>query len=54
MAGNTRSVSVIIPTLNEAGTTLAVAPLRLLAEPGGVLDRLQADGFEIVGPEWKA
>lgn len=47
-------VEAIDGALNEAGTTLAVAPLRLLAEPGGVLDRLQADGFEIVGPAWKA
>ena len=36
------------------GVTLAVAPLRLLAEPGGVLDGLEADGFDIVGPEWRA
>jgi hypothetical protein len=35
------------------GTTMGVAPIRLLAEEGGVLDSLQARGFEIVGPEWK-
>lgn len=34
--------------------TLAVAPTRLLAAPGGVLDRLEARGFEIEGPDWKA
>jgi hypothetical protein len=39
--------------LGQPGVTLAVAPLRLLAEPGGVLDGLEAEGFEIVGPEWK-
>ena len=46
-------VEAIDGALNEAGVTLAVAPLRMLAEPGGVLDRLQAEGFEIVGPAWK-
>lgn len=35
------------------GTTMGVAPVRLLAEEGGVLDSLKARGFEIVGPEWK-
>lgn len=35
------------------GTTLAVVPLRVLAERGGVLDQLDARGFDIAGPEWK-
>jgi uncharacterized protein YbaP (TraB family) len=35
------------------GTTLAVVPLRVLAESGGVLDQLDARGFDIAGPEWK-
>jgi hypothetical protein len=35
------------------GTTMGVAPIRLLAEEGGVLDSLVARGFEVVGPEWK-
>ena len=35
------------------GTTMGVAPIRLLAEEGGVLDSLKARGFEVVGPEWK-
>lgn len=39
--------------LAQDGTTLAVAPLRVLAEPGGLLDALEARGFEIVGPAWK-
>ena len=47
-------VEAIDGALNETGVTLAVAPLRLLAESGGVLDRLDAAGFEIVGPAWKA
>lgn len=40
--------------LREPGVTLAVAPLRVLAEAGGVLDRLQADGLEVRGPDWRA
>jgi uncharacterized protein YbaP (TraB family) len=35
------------------GVTLAVVPLRVLAESGGVLDQLDARGFIISGPEWK-
>jgi len=36
------------------GVTMGVAPIRLLADEGGVLDGLKARGFEVVGPEWKA
>lgn len=39
--------------LGQPGTTLAVAPLRLVAEPGGVLDRLEREGYEIEGPAWR-
>ena len=39
--------------LTQDGTTLAVVPLRVLAESGGLLDTLEARGFEIVGPAWK-
>ncbi len=35
------------------GVTMGVAPIRLLADAGGVLDALEARGFEVVGPEWK-
>ncbi|WP_017663810.1 TraB/GumN family protein [Porphyrobacter sp. AAP82] len=35
------------------GTTLAVVPLRVLAEEGGVLDQLSLRGFDIAGPPWK-
>ena len=35
------------------GVTMGVAPIRLLADEGGVLDGLEARGFEVVGPEWK-
>lgn len=35
------------------GVTLAVVPLRVLAEQGGVLDQLEARGLEIGGPDWR-
>ena len=35
------------------GVTMGVAPIRLLADEGGVLDALEARGFDVVGPEWK-
>ncbi|MBV7265287.1 TraB/GumN family protein [Erythrobacter sp. WH131] len=35
------------------GTTLAVVPLRVLAEQDGVLDELENRGFEIGGPNWR-
>ncbi len=37
----------------EPGVTLAVVPLRVLAETDGVLDRLEAQGLDISGPAWK-
>lgn len=39
--------------LTQTGVTMAVVPLGLLAESGGVLDRLEAQGAVIEGPEWK-
>lgn len=39
--------------LAETGITVAIAPLRLLAELNGVLDRLEAEGLEPIGPEWR-
>lgn len=39
--------------LRQPGTTLAVAPVRLLAEPGGVLDTLASAGLSISGPAWR-
>ncbi len=38
---------------NARGTTLAVVPLRVLAEERGVLDQLDARGFDIAGPVWR-
>lgn len=39
--------------LRQPGVTLAVVPLRVLAEGGGVLDRLKARGVVIKGPVWR-
>lgn len=46
--------AAVTGALAQDGVTLAVAPLRVLAEPDGVLDTLKAEGFEIVGPAWKS
>ncbi len=46
-------VDNIAQASTASGTTLAVVPLRVLAESGGVLDQLDARGFDIAGPEWK-
>ena len=45
--------AAIETALISPGVTMGVAPIRLLAEEGGVLDGLEARGFEVVGPEWK-
>ena len=39
--------------LAEAKVTMAVLSLRPLAERGGLLDELEAAGFDIQGPAWK-
>jgi uncharacterized protein YbaP (TraB family) len=39
--------------LTQSGVTLGVAQLKVLAEEGGVLDQLEAAGYEIEGPVWK-
>jgi len=46
--------AAIETALISPGVTMGVAPVRLLAEDGGVLDGLKARGFEIVGPAWRA
>ena len=40
--------------LAQPGVTMGVASLRILAEPGGVLDQLEAEGLDVRGPDWKA
>lgn len=34
-------------------TTMMVIPISIAAEPGGVLDQLEAQGLAVEGPEWK-
>jgi uncharacterized protein YbaP (TraB family) len=46
-------VDNITAAQGQSGVTLAVVPLRVLAEPDGVLDRLEAQGLDIAGPAWK-
>jgi hypothetical protein len=55
VGGELRSIWVdrIAEASAANGTTLAVVPLRVLAEGGGVLDQLDARGFNIAGPPWK-
>lgn len=50
----TQWVEAIDRAAGEDGVTLAVVPLRVLAEPDGVLDLLVRRGFDIRGPEWRA
>lgn len=46
-------VGMIAQASTSEGVTLAVVPLRVLAEPEGVLDSLEAQGFLIGGPDWR-
>lgn len=46
-------VSMISAASEQSGVTLAVVPLRVLAERDGVLDQLEARDFSIGGPDWK-
>ena len=43
----------VAKALSQPDVTLAVAPLNVLAESGGVLDQLKAQGLEIDGPVWR-
>jgi hypothetical protein len=47
-------VALIEGAVATMGVTLAVVPLRVLAEPDGVLDQLDARGAVIYGPQWRA
>ncbi|MEZ5694225.1 MAG: TraB/GumN family protein [Altererythrobacter sp.] len=44
---------IIADAAKDSGLTLAVVPLRVLAEKDGVLDQLEARDFPIIGPEWR-
>ena len=46
-------VDAIDRAAGAEGVTLAVAPLRVLAEEDGVLDRLVRKGFDVRGPAWR-
>lgn len=45
-------VGAIRDATAQPGVTLAVVPLRILAEKDGVLDQLKAQGLAISGPAW--
>lgn len=45
-------VGAIRDATAQPGVTLAVVPLRILAEKDGVLDQLKAQGLPIAGPAW--
>lgn len=47
-------VDAIGKAVARPGVTLAVVPLRVLAEEDGVLDRLERRGLPIKGPAWRA
>lgn len=46
-------VSAIDEAVVQPGVTLAVVPIRVLAEDGGVLDQLQRRGLRVEGPVWR-
>ena len=46
-------VGAIQNAAGQPGVTLAVVPLRVLAEKDGVLDQLKNRGLPISGPAWQ-
>jgi hypothetical protein len=46
-------VDAIFRAADADGITLAVVPLRVLAEQDGVLDQLERRGLDIAGPAWR-
>lgn len=46
-------VAALDEAVVQPGVTLAVVPIRVLAEQGGVLDQLQSRGLSINGPVWR-
>ncbi|AOL24819.1 putative conserved protein YbaP, TraB family [Erythrobacter litoralis] len=47
-------VESITQAMGEDGVSVAVVPLRVLAEPEGVLDMLEGEGAIIMGPDWRS
>lgn len=39
--------------LDQPGVTMIVAPITMMAEPGGFLDQIEARGLDAEGPDWK-
>ncbi len=46
-------VTALDEALVQPGVTLAVVPIRVLAEDGGVLDQLKTRELDITGPRWR-
>ncbi len=46
-------VAALDEAVKQTGVTLAVVPIRVLAEEGGVLDQLQRRDLDISGPRWR-
>lgn len=46
-------VQALGTALDQPGTVFAVVQLRVLAEPGGLLDRFVEQGLEVEGPTWR-
>lgn len=46
-------VTAIDEAVEQPGVTLAVVPIRVLAEEGGVLDRLERRDLDVSGPRWR-
>lgn len=46
-------VTALDEAVVQPGVTLAVVPIRVLAEEGGVLDQLKARDLDISGPRWR-
>ncbi|MDK2767265.1 MAG: TraB/GumN family protein [Sphingomonas sp.] len=46
-------VAALDEAVKQPGVTLAVVPIRVLAEEGGVLDQLKARDLDISGPRWR-
>lgn len=46
-------VDAIAASARREGVTLAVVPLRILAEQDGVLDSIERKGFNVRGPVWR-
>lgn len=46
-------IEAIDEAIAQSGVTLAVVPLRVLAEQDGVLDQLERRGLDVKGPAWR-